>query len=389
METTETALLRAAANRAGRRPGFLAYDLTSYQAVTGEEPAARLGVTGEELDRLALCRMPRRGTHFGHDILAIAAHVGVEPVALADLLRRRDVLTQLQAACSRLEEDENVSRSAMLTAARDETDEHTVLSDIPVASGGLPGWLHEAVDRFWQTAPAATRFPRDLDFAVLVGLPLAVVELPRPSVRAIGEWLTVHKIDLGISGDDRQLRACLVALGGVGLVFVDADDDLTQRRVSLAHEAAHFIVEYLLPRQEVARRRPELLEVIDGQRAATTRERLSSVISDVPIGLHTHLLDPGTHHYTRHERVEAAEWRARRVALELLAPQNIVLDKMAMAGVKDRDAVQALLVSVFGLPLSLAEDYAEQLIAVSRPPRMGVLDLLSRPARDDETGSPA
>ena len=377
MRLTDATLLRAAANRAARRPGFLGYDLAGYREVIGEDPAAWLGVDAERLDRLALCRTPRRGVHFAHDILAISTHVDVDPLPLIGLIRRVEVLAELQRATQRLDEEPAPDRAAaMLTAARDDIDEYTAFSDTRPSASGPPGWVHDAVHQLWAVVPVSMQFPRDLDFAVLIGLPLALVELPRLSLHAISEWLTDHKVDLNVAEQgDRRLRACLIALGGVGLIFVDAEDDPTQRRVSLGHEAAHFIVEYLLPRQEVARRRPELLELVDGQRPPTARERLSAVLGDVPIGVHTHLLHHGDGQ-GGDRRIDEAEWRARRVALEILAPQSVVLERMLQAGRAEPGEVRQLLVEEFGLPVSLAADYAEQLVMLAGPPRLGLLDVL-------------
>lgn len=372
MDTTDERLLEAAADRAGRRPGFLAYDLERFSDVAGDDPASWLGVDRDALNRLALCRTPRRGRHFGHDLVAIASHVGTAPVLLASLIRLAEVLAELQGRASRLGAADT-AMPTVLAAARDETDEHTVLDTTPATGPGLPGWLHDAVDRFWADAPELGAYPRDLDFAILVGLPMAVVELPELSLSAIGDWLSAHKVELHLSGSDRRLRACLVALGGVGLVFVDAGDDATQRRVSLAHEAAHFIVEYLLPRRDVARRRPELLAVVDGERPPTARERISAVLGEVTIGVHTHLLDRDGQ---SGHRVDVAEWRARRVALELLAPQAVVHQRIGEHGIHSANAVRQLLVDDFGLPVSLAADYAAQLAADARPSELGLLDLL-------------
>ncbi|MGH3714557.1 MAG: hypothetical protein ACRDT4_14015 [Micromonosporaceae bacterium] len=379
MTWANAALLRAAANRARGRAGFLGYDLAAYQELTGHDPLQRLGIDERRLARLALCRTPRHGPRFGHDVLAISAQVEVDPVSLAGLLRLTGVFAELQDLGRSADERADHPPAAVLAAARDEGEEHTVLTDVAGAAVGLPGWLHEAVERFWAQVPTGGRFPRDLDFAVLVGLPLAVVELPRLSLKTISEWLGSHRLALGIAGRrDRRLRACLVALGGVGLIFVDAGDDATQRRVSLAHEAAHFIIEYLLPRKEVAHRRPELLEVVDGRRPATSRERLSAVLGDVPIGVHTHMLDRTPAGHAATDRVDEAEWRARRVALELLAPQAVILERMRHTGLRDQAEVRTLLVDEFGLPMSLADDYAEQLLRLAAPPRPGLLDLLSR-----------
>lgn len=385
METTDSRLLKAAAGRAGRRPGFLAYDLGRFHDIAGADPARWLGVDQQAVARLALCRTPRRGHHFGHDIVAIAAHVGTDPTRLASVIRLTDVLSELQERAPKVD-GADTATATVLAAARDESDEHTVLTEMPAAGPGLPGWLHDAVDRFWADAPALGTYPRDLDFAILVGLPLAVVELPELSVSAIAEWLHAHKVELTLSGGDRRLRACLVALGGVGLVFVDAGDDATQRRVSLAHEAAHFIVEYLLPRRAVARRRPELLALLDGERQPTAQERISAVLGDVIIGVHTHLL--GRDGRSGH-RVNVAEWRARRVALELLAPQTVVQQRIREHGLQGADAVRQLLMEDFGLPMSLAADYADQLTTDTRPPELGLLDLFpprGPTARNDDVG---
>jgi hypothetical protein len=360
----------------------VAFDLARFEDVVGQDPAMFLEIGHRERDRLALCRCPRRGRHFGHDMVAIAAYVSTNPIRLATLIRMVEILPLLQHRVSELEAA-GTANLTVLAAARDETDEHTALTDTPSTGPGLPGWLHDAVDRFWAEAPSTGSYPRDFDFAVLAGLPLALVELPRLSVGAIAEWLVAHKLDLNLSDPDRRLRACLVALGGVGLIFVDAGDDATQRRVSLAHEAAHFIVEYLLPRRDVARRRPDLLPILDAERPPTTQERISAALGDVTIGVHAHLLDrggPGT------DRADISEWRARRVALELLAPQAAVLQRMRDRGLRDSDAVRRLLEDEFGLPVSLATDYASQLAADSGTKEWGIVDLIGRRSSPDETG---
>ncbi|MDA8061369.1 MAG: hypothetical protein M0T80_02855, partial [Actinomycetota bacterium] len=77
-EDTNARLLKLAAGRAARRPGFVAFDLARFEEVAGK-PAAWLRIGREQVDALALCRTPRRGVHFGHDLIAIASHVGIEP----------------------------------------------------------------------------------------------------------------------------------------------------------------------------------------------------------------------------------------------------------------------------------------------------------------------
>jgi hypothetical protein len=382
MHTINPKLLAAASSRASKRPGYVAFDLALFEDVVAQDPTTFLRVGQRERDQLALCRCPRRGHHFGHDLMAIAAYVGIDPARLAALMRMVDILPLLQHRVSELNAA-GTDNDTVLAAARDEADEHTILTETLSTGPGLPGWLHEAVDQFWADTPSMGTYPRDLDFAILVGLPLALVELPHLTVGAITEWLDAHKLDLDLSDSDRRFRACLVALGGVGLIFVDAGDDATQRRVSLAHEAGHFIVEYLLPRRDVARRRPELLAVLDGERPPTAQERISAILSDVSIGVHTHLLSRGG---PSAGRVNNAEWRARRVALELLAPQAAVQQRMGDRSLRDSNTVRRLLEDEFGLPVSLAADYANQLTADSDSRGWGFLDLLSRQSSADDIG---
>src|SRR5689334_14174570 len=106
-------------------------------------------------------------------------------------------------------------------------------------------WVHEVADRFWADAGGSpVAFPRDLNDAVCWALPVRVEELPALSIALVDAWLAQRDSSLRLSIPDRPLRACVIVADDTGVLFVDADDPDDERRFSLAHEIAHYLVEY-------------------------------------------------------------------------------------------------------------------------------------------------
>jgi hypothetical protein len=223
----------------------------------------------------------------------------------------------------------------------------------------------ETAARFWDAAGGPEPFPRRLESAVLWALPVAIVKLPRLRVASVQGWLAAHDSALDLDVSDRRLCACLVAHRGVGVIFVDGADGDDEQRVSLAHETAHFLVDYLEPRERVlSRSGPNIAEVLDGRRQPTNAERIDGVLAGVPIGVHRHFLSRGDGHGWI-----SRESRADQLALELLAPRAEVLRRLRAGGGRDDVRCKALLESDFGLPPAAAADYAESLATptIARP----------------------
>lgn len=82
--------------------------------------------------------------------------------------------------------------------------------------------------------------------AIAFKLPLALVELSPLTVPAIGRWLQQRDIALRLPNDRRDLCGCLVAFGGHGFIFVCSVDSPEEQRLTMAHETAHFLSDYLL-----------------------------------------------------------------------------------------------------------------------------------------------
>jgi hypothetical protein len=170
----------------------------------------------------------------------------------------------------------------------------------------------------------------------------------------------------------------MVARAGFGVLFYDSRDDEHEQRFTLAHEVAHFVLDHLLPRFRALRAfGEEIREVLDGRRAPTREELLSSVLDQVPLGIQVKLMDRGPSGSICAGKVAESEQRADRLALELLAPAVLSLAVLKDAAGKGGEARVA---SRFGLPAEVARTYARMLRRES-PPRFSIMEFLGEDER--------
>jgi len=215
------------------------------------------------------------------------------------------------------------------------------------------------------------RFPRDLIGLIPLRLPLTFVALGGLTTRTLQDWLTRRRIFDVSGGPPRRLHGALVARAGQGIVFLDSEDDAAEQQLTAAHETAHFLEDHVRPRQKALDAFGEMIRpVLDGQRAPTHEESISSVLNRVPLGVHFHLMDRGQKGAICSWNVEEREQRADRLALELLAPTKTALKLLRESAVQSPDqhaSAVALLSQEFGLPLTAARAYATLLLSRSRP----------------------
>lgn len=232
-------------------------------------------------------------------------------------------------------------------------------------------WLdtvsQEAVSRFWQSCGQPEPFPRTLEGSIALALPLTVVKLPHLKLNLIETWLARRGVAFRFHCRSRSVRGCLVASGGQGAVFVDGADPDDERRFTLAHETAHFLMDYRLPRETVARKfGPAILDVFDGHRAPSVTERVHSALAGVSIGVYTKLMERDQANDGFDSGVWKIEDRADKVALALLAPPESVLaaaDTAAHTFAERQASITALLVQQFGLPRAIAPVYGHSLLS--------------------------
>ncbi len=236
-----------------------------------------------------------------------------------------------------------------------------------------PFWVSEMAEAFWERAGGAEPAPRNLRGPIAYALPLAIVLLPRLRVAGVDDWLRRQSVPCGVSLRDRPLRACLVARYGQGFVFVDGTDPEDEQRFSLAHEVAHFLRDYWQPRAVAAERRgPEIFAVLDGARPPRPAEQAHALLANVPLGYHVHLMERTADGHAVSANIDRAEHDADRLAFELLAPADAVLEAVSAAPpAEQRAAVTRLLQDAYGLPSAPAAQYAALLAPA--PPRVDPL----------------
>jgi hypothetical protein len=217
---------------------------------------------------------------------------------------------------------------------------------------------------FWKTAGTPPGWPRDLENAVALALPLATVNLPQLGLHEIQQWLEKRGVPYKFPCQDRRVRGCLVAYRGPGAVFIDGSDPQDERRFTLAHEVSHFLLDYHLPRQRARQQLGSgILDILDGLRSPTVGERVEGLLNLVSVAPHVHFLEQqGDGSFVRSE-VWHAENRADQLAIELLAPleavsSDLVTSDQARMYSMCLASARGLLTAKYGLPTPIAQAYA-------------------------------
>lgn len=222
------------------------------------------------------------------------------------------------------------------------------------------GWLQEAVRDCG--LPASTVFPRDLAEDIPLALPITVVPLPKLTPRKGLEWLVSHECKFGkLVGTNGLKHGFTVAQSGVAVLFLNSTDPADEQRFTLAHEVAHFVLDHHQPRLRAEKAWGErILPVLNGDKEPSLSEQFFSVFERVPYSVQTNFMDRNGEGKPRTGQVMESEQRADRLAFELLAPRQELLPLLNHGG---REALEASLVSRFGLPEKEARTYARWLLS--------------------------
>lgn len=235
--------------------------------------------------------------------------------------------------------------------------------------------MSRLIEEFWESLPYGPGpFPRDLLNSASLALPVAVRELPCLSLSDLHQWLLARGIadPLKVEGEgsNRRLRGCLLAYGGHGFVLIDGSDPADEKRFTVAHELAHFMLDYQQPRRRaIEALGEEIIPVLDSTRLPTRIERLHAILAAVPIGLHVDLMERTALGGYTSRSMGAAEEQADRLALELLAPAAdawATISALPDANDRSYTTLQArsaqALHEQYGLPMDQAQAYAKWLL---------------------------
>lgn len=216
----------------------------------------------------------------------------------------------------------------------------------------------------WSGTGLQETFPRNIERAIAMNLPLAVIKMPSVTTGGVKKWLKNRRAVLSLPDDRRDLMGCLVAYQGSGIVFVCGADDPEDQRLTVAHEVGHFLVDYRFPRLQVIQALGETIaEVLDGLRQATPAERANAVLSHVRLGAHVHLLPRRGRDEDSDACVGYAEERAHRLGLELVAPRQLIIvlmRQLAAQGITSTEVVSSKLAVYFGLPVNSFSNLVKQ-----------------------------
>src|SRR6266581_2865974 len=191
--------------------------------------------------------------------------------------------------------------------------------------------IENTAQEFWVLTGGAPSYPCDIKTAITWTLPLEVSAVPQLRINDVLAWTQRVNITLRIQGRNRRLHGCLIAYRGKGTIFFDANDSEDEQRFTLAHELAHFLLDYQAPRQcAITIFGPPILPVLDGDRQATLAERFHAVLSTVPLGVMSHFMERPDDGLPGNEVIDVED-RANRLALELLAPALALEELMTQA----------------------------------------------------------
>jgi hypothetical protein len=237
-------------------------------------------------------------------------------------------------------------------------------------SGAIPpseGHIARLAAEFWQRCGDPPGLPRDPEPVIPRRLPVAVQEVRGLSSARAVAWATRAGIPAVAVTPDRRLRGCLIALRGRAFVLVDPGDPPDERRLTVAHELGHFLLEVAEPRARVVGALgPGSAVVLDGERPATFDERLGAILAGVPLAAHVHLMARDPDGAIGCARIASAECAADAFALELLAPRAALMPAVLSLAHQPRQHGWARLTDLlhhrFGLPYISAGGYARALI---------------------------
>lgn len=207
---------------------------------------------------------------------------------------------------------------------------------------------------FWSGIEGERLFPRNIEHAITMKLPLALTKLSLLTLQTVEEWLVGKHLAVPLPLNQHDLLGCLVAHRGHGIIFACSADEVEEQRLTVAHEVAHFLMDYLWPRQQIIQvLGAHLTDVLDGVRKATPAERAAAILSHVHLGAHIHLLPRPGMDEDADAVVAHTEARADRLALELVAPREQIsffLHSLSAREALHPQAVRAALAARFGLP---------------------------------------
>ena len=220
---------------------------------------------------------------------------------------------------------------------------------------------------FWKRAGERGGFPTNIEYAAMSALEVIIEEVDNLTVSTAASSFGEAKSLRSGSMRDRTLRGCVVFSPNGATILVEANDDEAQRRFTVAHEVAHFILEVKRRRERAESRLGRGFDdILYGLREATDAERIDAWLRGVRLDPILHLMDRAPDGRHKCGRTNEAECAADDLALEILAPSSEMASSIAAFRSsrfsETLDAASEIAERRFGLPKYVAERYASRLV---------------------------
>jgi len=173
------------------------------------------------------------------------------------------------------------------------------------------------------------------------------------------------RIPEGVS--ERRIHGCL-AVGRKGAaILVEKNDHEAQKRFTIAHECAHFILEVRMNQERATiRLGHDFSSVLHGLREPTPNEQIDARLHNVSSDALVHFMDRTAAGGYGCARIHEAECLADDLAVEILAPRAELVERLTSVGPtgfsESLSAVRWIAERRFGLPEPIAERYANRVV---------------------------
>lgn len=179
--------------------------------------------------------------------------------------------------------------------------------------------------------------------------------------RGIEAWLNRSQIKVHLPMPDQALYGFLYVQNEMVIIFLEADADPKERKFTLAHELAHYLLEYVWPQQQAIRVLGQgAASLFSKRRLPDLKERVWGTLHDLPLYPRKDLLSNKQMDAAGRLALAAAENNADMLAFELMAPFELLRSCEQQGNHRATFMyIHNLLQTVFDFPPTQAQIYAQ------------------------------
>ena len=220
---------------------------------------------------------------------------------------------------------------------------------------------------FWKRAGGGPDFPADISYAAMCALEVYVEEVSDLTTVAAASRIEGVDIVIPDGVGERRIHGCLAVGRRGAAILVEKNDDDAQKRFTIAHECAHFILEVRTNQERAAiRLGNDFSSILHGLREATSIERIDARLHGVSSDPLVHFMDRTATGGYGCWRIHEAECLADDLAVEILAPRAELIARLSSLGPmgfsESLSAARRIAERRFGLTETTAEWYCNRVV---------------------------